>query len=82
MLFRSFQISGAQGRGETIWDCSIWMVMESPKDYVQAYMWFSLAGESNPNLPFAKDHMTADQILEAERLVVEWKSRHTISKPS
>ena len=56
--------------------------MESPKDYVQAYMWFSLAGESNPNLPFAKDHMTSGQILEAERLAVEWKSRHAISKTS
>ncbi len=51
-----------------------------PKDYVQAYMWFSLAGESNPNLPFAKDHMTSEQILEAERLVVEWKSRHTMPR--
>jgi hypothetical protein len=49
-----------------------------PKDYVQAYMWFSLAGESNSNLPFAKDHMTPEQILKAERLVVEWKSRHAI----
>ena len=49
-----------------------------PKDYVQAYMWFSLDGESNPNLPFAKDHMTPEQILEAERLVVEWKSRHAM----
>jgi len=53
-----------------------------PKDYVQAYMWFSLTGESNPNLPFAKDHMTSEQILEAERLAVEWKSRHAISKTS
>jgi TPR repeat protein len=49
-----------------------------PKDYVQAYMWFSLAGKSNPNLPNAKDHMTPQQILEAERLVVEWKSRHAV----
>jgi TPR repeat protein len=49
-----------------------------PKDYVQAYVWFSLDGESNPNLPFAKDHMTPEQILEAERLVVEWKSRHAM----
>ncbi len=53
-----------------------------PKDYVQAYMWFILAGESNPNLPIAKDHMTSEQILEAERLVVEWKSRYAISKTS
>jgi hypothetical protein len=47
-----------------------------PKDYVQAYMWLSLAHESNPDLHFAKDHMTPKQILEAERLVVEWKIRH------
>jgi hypothetical protein len=40
-------------------------------------MWFSLAGKSNPNLSFAKDHMTSEQILEAERLVADWKSRHT-----
>jgi hypothetical protein len=45
-------------------------------------MWFILAGESNPNLPIAKDHMTSEQILEAERLVVEWKSRYAISKTS
>jgi len=49
-----------------------------PRDYVQAYLWFSLAGESNANLPFAKDHMTPEQVLEADRLVVEWKSRHFI----
>jgi TPR repeat protein len=49
-----------------------------PKDYVQAYMWFSLAGESNPRVPFAKNHITSEQILEAERLVVEWKSRHAL----
>jgi len=48
-----------------------------PKDYVQAYMWFRLSGgESNPNLSIAKAHMTPEQILEAERLVEEWKSRH------
>ncbi len=51
-----------------------------PKDYVQAYMWFILAGESNPSLPLAKEHMTPEQILEAERLVVEWKSRHAMPK--
>jgi TPR repeat protein len=50
-----------------------------PRDYVQAYMWFKLSGfESNPNLSFAKAQMTPEQILEAERLVVEWKSRHAV----
>jgi len=48
-----------------------------PKDCVQAYMWFRLADfESNPNLSLAKTHMTTEQILAAERLVEEWKSRH------
>jgi TPR repeat protein len=47
-----------------------------PKDYVQAYMWFRLADfESNPNLSFAKAHLIAKQILEAEQLVEMWKSR-------
>jgi len=46
-----------------------------PKDYVQAYMWFRLADfESNPNLSFAKAHMTPEQVLEAEQLVEEWKN--------
>jgi TPR repeat protein len=47
-----------------------------PKDYVQAYMWFRLADfESNPNLSLAKAQMTPEQILEAERLVEDWKIR-------
>jgi len=45
------------------------------RDYVQAYMWFRLA-DVEPNLTFAKAHMTPEQILEAERLAEEWKSRH------
>ena len=50
-----------------------------PKDYVQAYMWFRLADwESNPSLSLAKAHMTPEQILEAEQLVEEWKSRHAM----
>jgi hypothetical protein len=47
-----------------------------PKDYVQACMWFSLAN-FEPNLRFAKAHMTPEQILEAERLAAEWKNRHS-----
>jgi len=46
-----------------------------PQDYVQAYMWFRLAG-FEPNLSLAKAHMTPEQILDAERLVEDWKSRH------
>ena len=52
-----------------------------PKDYVQAYVWFRLADfESNANLSLAKSHLAPEQILEAERLVVEWKSRHAMPK--
>ena len=51
-----------------------------PKDYVQAYMWFSLFdGEPpNPNLAYAKAHMTPEQILEGERMAAEWRSRHSL----
>jgi hypothetical protein len=48
-----------------------------PKDYVQAYLWFKLAGfNSNPNVQNAKEHMTPEQILEADRLIRDWKVRH------
>lgn len=48
-----------------------------PQDYVQAYMWFKLSGgESNPNMSFAKAHMTPEQILKAEQLAEEWESVH------
>jgi TPR repeat protein len=47
-----------------------------PQDYVQAYTWFRLSDfGSNPNLALAKARMTAEQIVEAERLVKEWKGR-------
>ena len=46
-----------------------------PKDRVQAYMWFRLAN-SETNLSDAKSQMNSEQILEGERLAVEWKSRH------
>jgi uncharacterized protein len=46
-----------------------------PKDYVQAYLWFSLAN-AKTNLSFAKALMTPVQILEAERMATEWKSQH------
>ena len=49
-----------------------------PKDYVQAYMWFSLfrRGSNLVSLGYAKEHMTQQQIQEAERKVEEWKIRH------
>jgi len=46
-----------------------------PKDYVQAYMWFSLANVE-ANLASVKAQMTPAQVLEAERMAAEWKSRH------
>jgi len=46
-----------------------------PKDYVQAYMWFSLTA-SGRNLSQARTHMTSDEISEAEQMAAERKSRH------
>jgi TPR repeat protein len=47
------------------------------KDYVQAYVWFKLfGGEPNRNLALVRDQMTQKQILEGERRVEEWKTRH------
>jgi TPR repeat protein len=46
-----------------------------PKDRVQAYMWFRLAN-SEINLSDAKAQMKPEQILEAEGLAAEWRSRH------
>jgi len=46
-----------------------------PKNYVQAYMWFKLAN-TETNLAYAKAQMTPAQVLEAERMAMEWKNRH------
>jgi TPR repeat protein len=46
-----------------------------PKDYVQAYMWFSLANVEE-NLSYAKAQMTPAQILEAERMAAKWERHH------
>lgn len=46
-----------------------------PKDYVQAYMWFRLTN-FDTNLSFAKAHMTAVQVLEAEQMASTWKDNH------
>src|SRR5437763_1149769 len=46
-----------------------------PKDYVQAYFWFSLS-PSQANLSYAKAEMSPSQISEAERLVQRWKEQH------
>jgi uncharacterized protein len=47
-----------------------------PKDYVQAYFWFSLAN-AEPNVSYAKAHMTQTEIAKAERRANDWKSRHS-----
>jgi uncharacterized protein len=49
-----------------------------PKDYVQAYMWFSLTG-SQINLLYAKVEMSPAQVLEAERIAQQWRDRHPSS---
>ncbi|MGA2435349.1 MAG: SEL1-like repeat protein, partial [Bryobacteraceae bacterium] len=49
-----------------------------PQDYIQAHMWFNLAGASG-NADAIKERdaigskMTPDQIAEAQRLAREWK---------
>jgi TonB family protein len=52
-----------------------------PKNYVQAYMWLRLAGFEHPNLSRIKAPMTPEQILDAERMVEEWKNRHIRQQP-
>ena len=46
-----------------------------PKNQVQAYMWFRLAN-TETNVAHAKARMTPAQVLEAERMALEWKSLH------
>jgi uncharacterized protein len=46
-----------------------------PKDYAQAYMRFSLTN-AETNLAYVRSEMTTAQILEAQRMAQEWKSRH------
>ena len=45
-----------------------------PKDYVQAYMWFSLAGTEN--LSAVQVEMTPAQIIRAQQMADEWKKQH------
>jgi TPR repeat protein len=46
-----------------------------PRDYVQAYMWFSLAG-GDENITHAAEKMNAGQILLAQQMTDEWKRQH------
>lgn len=49
-----------------------------PRDYVQAYFWFSLNGPEG-HAPYAKTQLSAEQIEEMDRLVKEWKEEHRVS---
>ena len=49
-----------------------------PRDYVQAYFWFSLNGPEG-GTPHAKMHLSARQIEETDRLVKEWNEEHRVS---
>jgi len=46
-----------------------------PRDYVQAYMWFSLAG-TEANLAAVQVEMTPAQIIRAQQMADEWTKRH------
>jgi len=46
-----------------------------PKDYIQAYMWFSLAGTER-SLAAVQVEMNAAQILQAQQMADKWKKQH------
>ena len=53
-----------------------------PQDYIQAHMWFNLAGASGDadgikERDAIAGKMTPDQIAEAQRLAREWKPTAT-----
>ncbi|MEO5350463.1 MAG: hypothetical protein H7836_12570 [Magnetococcus sp. YQC-3] len=51
-----------------------------PKDYVQAYMWMTLAASETDNFSILAERerianqMTLDQIVQARKMVMNWKS--------
>jgi len=49
-----------------------------PRDYVQAYFWFSLNGDVS-NAADAKSHLSLQQTRETDRLVKEWKVKHRLN---
>ena len=54
--------------------------MDVTTDYVQAYMWFSLAAEqgyeeAKRNKGVAKERMTATEISRAEKLAKDWREK-------
>ena len=51
-----------------------------PQDYVQAYKWFDLSAaqannDAKKNRDEVAEHMTPEQIAEAQKLAREWKSK-------
>jgi TPR repeat protein len=49
-----------------------------PKDFVQAYFWFTLANSKpDASASYAKAHMAQSEIAKAERRTNDWKSRHS-----
>ena len=53
-----------------------------PRNYVNAYMWFNLAAaqgyqDAEKNRDLVKQRMTPAQIIEAQELAREWKSKST-----
>jgi TPR repeat protein len=67
---------GAAGFGRTSLARLYMQGLGVPKDYIQAYMWFSLANDETA-LADLRSQITIAQILEAERMAQEWKSRHS-----
>ncbi len=52
-----------------------------PRDFVQAYLWFSLAvaqgdAVAQQNRDITAGQMTPDQIAEAQRMAREWMAKH------
>lgn len=51
-----------------------WSGKTTPRDYIQAYFWFTLMGDWEACRLVGLE-MTADQIVEARRLAREWKPK-------
>lgn len=49
-----------------------------PRDYVQAYFWFSPDGEEG-NAAGAKEHLSPAEIRGVERSRNQWKEQHALS---
>jgi TPR repeat protein len=69
----TFPIWGGAGQGRNDLGILYEQGLGVPKDFVQAYVWISLA---NGDVSYAKDNMTPAQVLDAERMASEWKGRH------